>query len=451
MSSTSSLSPRAASVLALSCLLLGGVVFNAVSALADGLNDTQTVIGSNLIMPYDGYMMVDSAPITGTRTIQFDLYEASSGGTSVWVEEQAVQLYNGRFSVGLGTSTSLTARILDAEKLWLAMTIVEVDAAGTRSTIALSGRQAIEPAPFAAWSAYSADKEIAGDATVGGTLHVDGATTLGNATTDVHTITGDVNLNGPLKPGYSNWDSTSGDGGAVIRNDNGTYDALMIAGNTAGGGDRAIRLYDDVTIDDDLMIEDSMLVKGNTVFGNASTDSTTINGSATVTGTLSADTLSGAYRPVYDNWNSTTGDGGAGIFNDSSSFKALMIVGNDSDGDGSGDSGGVQGRDRRIEMYDDVNITDDLTVEGDLTVTGDITNLTVSGVYSLDENSASQDVDMVTTGNSICFLTRFRTRGHNEASDEADCIIDVSGANWQLRRANNGSGTPRCQARCLSW
>ena len=45
--------------------------------VADGLNDTQTVLGSNLIMPYDGYMMVDSAPITGTRTIKFELFQAA--------------------------------------------------------------------------------------------------------------------------------------------------------------------------------------------------------------------------------------------------------------------------------------------------------------------------------------------------------------------------------------
>ena len=176
------------------CLLAGGMLFGVASAVADGLNSTQTVVGSDIIMPYDGYLMVDSAPLTGTRTIKFDLYQDATGGTAIWTETQTVNLYNGRFSVGLGSAASLTNTILDAEKLYLSMTVVEVDAQGNAIEVELSGRQAIEPAPFAAWSANSADfnvggaLSVAGNAGVTGNLGVTGTVSV----TGTSTFTGDA-------------------------------------------------------------------------------------------------------------------------------------------------------------------------------------------------------------------------------------------------------------------
>ena len=124
----------------IACVFAGGLLFTAAGAMADGLTSTQSVVGSDIIMPYDGYLMVDSAPLTGVRTIKFDLYQDATGGTVVWTETQTVNLYNGRFSVGLGSGTSLTSTILDAEKLYLAMNVVETDAQGNSIEIELSGR-----------------------------------------------------------------------------------------------------------------------------------------------------------------------------------------------------------------------------------------------------------------------------------------------------------------------
>ena len=85
-----------------------------------------------------------------------ELWDAATGGNSVWTETQTVNLYNGRFSVGLGSATSLTSTILDAEKIRLSMTVIDTDSQGNPVEVELSGRQAIEPAPFAAWSMNSA-------------------------------------------------------------------------------------------------------------------------------------------------------------------------------------------------------------------------------------------------------------------------------------------------------
>jgi hypothetical protein len=60
--------------------------------------------------------------------------------------------------------------------------------------------------------------------------------------------------------------------------------------------------------------------------------------------------------PSYVSWNAAlTGGGGAGIVNDNSSFKSLMVVGNSSAGGG-----------RKVSLYDDVLVGNDLSVTGDL-------------------------------------------------------------------------------------
>ena len=357
------------------CVLAGGLLFTAAGALADGSAASQTVLGTDLIMPYDGYLMVDATPITGVRTIRFDLYQDATGGVVKWTETQTVNLYNGRFSVGLGSATSLTSTILDAEKLYLAMTVVDTDSQGNTVEIELSGRQAIEPAPFAAWAGNSADMNVAniltvgssasigGAATVGGSLGVNGGdlsvsagnltvsgtgsftqnlstnavltvggqSNLGNGYSADRTyitgvdnsgtnaalvidsasdgsqmmyidgneidsndtlhlqnnLTGDVSIHtdldqgGMLKFGYSSWDGNdTGDGGAAIANDNGSYEALMIVGNDSAGGRRVVKMYDDVIVDDDFQ------AKGNVTLGNSTSDTTTVKGDLTVNGDL---------------------------------------------------------------------------------------------------------------------------------------------------------------------
>ena len=54
-------------------LLLGGLICSATIALAQVDYGTQSVIATDIIVPYDGYLMVDSAPLTGVRMIKFDL------------------------------------------------------------------------------------------------------------------------------------------------------------------------------------------------------------------------------------------------------------------------------------------------------------------------------------------------------------------------------------------
>jgi hypothetical protein len=180
---------------------------------------------------------------------------------------------------------------------------IEVDD-GNGTFIELAGRQAIEAAPFAAWAAKSADFEVARDlnvqrntqingglgvvsnaniggslsagstqingglgvtsnASVGGTLGVTSDANVGGSVN----ATGQVvarEFNGAMTPRYQNWSSQgTGDGGAAIYNDSSaTYNALMLVGNNSAGGDRRVRLYDDVLVNSDLSTGGNVTVAG---------------------------------------------------------------------------------------------------------------------------------------------------------------------------------------------
>ena len=292
-------------------LFTGGLLFSAAAALAVADNDpsTQSVIGAMMIVPYDGFLMLDSKPVDGTARITFELYDEFSGSrTALWTETQTVTAYQGRFSVGLGSSTPIGDTILDAEQLYLGMTIIETDANGNDVSIALGGRQAIEAAPYAAWAANSADMKVAGTlsveegagiigadndgtdaalkitSTIGGSTQtmlldgneIDAPSTGGlylqnNTDADVNVMS-DMVLNGAFKPGYAAWaGSDTGDGNAAIVNDNGTFQALMITGNTSAGGDRVVKVWDHLGVNssifdhsgDTLTVDDHLHVSGN--------------------------------------------------------------------------------------------------------------------------------------------------------------------------------------------
>ena len=332
------------------CVLAGGLLFTAAGALADGSTATQSVLGTDLIMPYDGYLMIDAAPITGVRTIKFDLYQDATGGVVKWTETQTVNLYNGRFSVGLGSSTSLTSTILDAEKLYLSMTIIDTDSQGNAVEIELSGRQTIEPAPFAAWAGNSTDMKVSNtltvvsNATVGGTLDATGAVTMGSTlgVTSLASLNGGAFVDGGMDVedglsvfgedndgtsavlkvgrldnpqfGYTLIDNNEIDVtvGEMVLNGNSNLD-VRTGGKLVVGGDLDLAdnadIYDvdiingfnDIrfransgdTADDmkltssgHLEVYNNLEVDGNVTLGNSTSDTTTVKGSLTTGGDL---------------------------------------------------------------------------------------------------------------------------------------------------------------------
>lgn len=65
------------------------------------------------------------------------------------------------------------------------------------------------------------------------------------------------------------------------------------------------------------------------------------------------------YFPRYAAWGTTTGDGGAAIVNDNTTYKTLMIVGNSS-------GGGT----RQVSLWDQLNVNGNVVVNGTVTTTG---------------------------------------------------------------------------------
>ena len=370
-------------------LLIGGLVCSATIALADGDNATQSVVSSDIIMPYDGYLMVDAAPLTGVRTIKFDLWQTATGGTSIWTETQTVNLYNGRFSVGLGSSSSLTSTILDAEKVWLSMTVIDSDSQGNPVEIELSGRQSIEPAPFAAWSMNSANFNVAGNLDVDGDIDLAGDLEIDNA------VALSVNNNDQLYISAGQAHS-----GGVFVGNNLTTNYSTTLGNGNGNYTTTIRGPENNGATGGLRIMRSSASTHSMFFDNTSIDSTTdltlqgnsgmqtiIGGDLNVTGGFIGDLkLSGRFLPGYQSWDTNiTGDGGAAIVNDNSSFQTLMIMGNRS-----------AGGDREIRMWDNVTVNKNLDVTGSISTNGSTTlgngtgdSTTVAGDLTVNGNLKS--------------------------------------------------------------
>ncbi len=59
------------------------------------------------------------APVNGTVSMTFSLYEVESGGSALWSETQSVQVSNGVFSVQLGAATPLVSSLFAGNVLYL--------------------------------------------------------------------------------------------------------------------------------------------------------------------------------------------------------------------------------------------------------------------------------------------------------------------------------------------
>ena len=410
----------------LGCALLGSIGGNIALSFADGQRDTSTITSGGLVVPYDGYVVLNSTPLdSSAQKMRFSLFQAPTGGSAVWIEEQDVSVYNGRFSVGIGKGTkdaSITRTfddvILDAEKTFLG---IEIFDATSGQFVGLSGRQAIEAAPYSAWSASAADFDVEGLLKVNDAIRLTSALDNTGATA-------------PL--GISNGGRTM----YVDSNEIDSTDTLYLQNNSKLET-RAVGPFRGM--------EDAAFEKNVTVAGSA-----VVTNNIGVGQTLSATAANiGAYRPPYTSWSAHgTGQGGASIYNDNLTYKALMITGNTS---------GLS--DRQIQLYDDVTVTKDLTVRDNLTVEDNLTvNGTLKGRFATTgeiiaqnniNNTTYVETDTgVSTSDGICFLTSVFTN-HN-SSDPAwnGCHIKVTNGKWAVEAQSNynfADAEADCRARCI--
>ena len=424
------------------CAVLGSVVGNVAISWANRADST--VIGPDssnpdLVIPYSGYLAVDGVALTsqgGTRAVRFRFYNTRLGVNS-YTETHDVTFYDGKFSVSLGkgrdpspSAETFEAMILNGDKIEFGIEVE--DAPGSGTFVALSGRQTIEAAPYAAWSANAADFNTAGNLQVGDSADITGNLQVGgNADITGNIYANDLNaaqtvrataVNADVyRPGYAAWNSLStGDGNAAIYNDNATYKSLLISGNNSGGGVRKIDLYEDVRVDRDLTVTRDLDV-GTTMTSLA------VNASV--------------YRTTYTNTGAYSyGDGDAAIYNDNATHQALVITGNRS-----------AGGDRKIKLFDDV------TVNGALNVTGKINGLSIEAEKSVSNASAASSGSStialgISSSEGFCFLVGMSWNPYNNTTNNhgGACYVDINASSqWELTARSESATTQSCEARCI--
>ena len=79
---------------------------------------------------------------------------------------------------------------------------------------------------------------------------------------------GTGSLTTPYLPAYAAWASQgAGTGGAAIYNDSGSYKTLMIVGNNSAGGNREVKVWDDLTVSNNETVGGNLTVGGGTITG----------------------------------------------------------------------------------------------------------------------------------------------------------------------------------------
>lgn len=99
----------------LAVLAAGAVLGAAVEARAQDVPEYVT---------YSGFLKDNGVPVDGTVNLVFTIYDASSGGISLWTETRnGVTATEGVFTVILGEATTLPATVFDGSRLWLEVSV----------------------------------------------------------------------------------------------------------------------------------------------------------------------------------------------------------------------------------------------------------------------------------------------------------------------------------------
>ncbi len=178
------------------------------------------------LINYQGMLTgTDGNPLTGTKKLVFNIYDAVSGGNLIWGPQtfDSVPLIEGRFNVILGTTDTpgrSIANAFDAANRYLGITVDGAE---------IAPRQQILSAPFAVQAEHATKADNSSEAvhaqkadiavTVqGSNLYVDSNGNVGVGTTNPAEkldVNGGIKVNDDLKAENNQWgskESTSTDG-----------------------------------------------------------------------------------------------------------------------------------------------------------------------------------------------------------------------------------------------
>ncbi|HUU02236.1 MAG TPA: hypothetical protein VM425_12400 [Myxococcota bacterium] len=111
---------------------------------------------------YGGFLEKDGAPMNGTRTFRFGLFDAPADGNLIGSEFTLVDvpIHSGRFSV---TLTPFPRGAFSQGPVYLEVTVID-----GAEEVTLDGRQQILPAPYALGTTFGNDFSVSGHLGVGG-------------------------------------------------------------------------------------------------------------------------------------------------------------------------------------------------------------------------------------------------------------------------------------------
>ncbi len=158
------------------------------------------------LINYQG-MLADATgnPLTGTKKLTFNIYDAPTGGNLIWGPQvfESVPLVNGRFNVILSVAEDGKSSVADAFSAGSRYLSIKVE-----SNPEISPRQQILSAPYAIQAEHSAKADVA-ETVQGSDLYITSDGNIGIGTTtpsEKLEVAGKAKITGGLKPDYdSGW------------------------------------------------------------------------------------------------------------------------------------------------------------------------------------------------------------------------------------------------------